>query len=83
LRSYKQTLDEPLGYPKNVHRERQVNVDERIRRFQPFPHQLEPAKTIDDPLVLGEQRCVRLKIFFVRDLDTSGSVLEFVNNRER
>ena len=66
-----------------MHCKRQVNVNERIRRFKPSPEQLDATKTIDDPLVIGEQFRVRLKILFVRDSNATRSVLELINNRER
>lgn len=65
-----------------MHRKRQINVNKRIRYFEPFPQQLDAAETIDDPFVIGKQSRVRLKILFVRNSSASRSVLELVNNRE-
>ncbi len=78
----KQALDQSFRDSQSMHRQWQVNMDQRIRRFQPIPHGFS-AITVDDPLIAGYQRGMRLQIFLLRDRNTAWPELEHIDHVQR
>jgi hypothetical protein len=62
------TFEEPLRHPPEVPRERQIDVDERVRESEALPGGLAVAEAFDDPRVLPQDLRVGLEVLLVRNL---------------
>ncbi len=83
FRVYKEALRQALRHPQEVHEQRQIDVDKRVRAGETLPSRLDAAKAINNPCVTLQQLRVRLQIFVVRNFAATGSVLNRVQGVER
>src|SRR6476659_3967487 len=83
LRTHDQALHQALRHPPVMGGEGQIHVDEGIGSRETLPSGSNTAETVDDPLVLAQQRCVCLEVFVVRNGDAASPILDEIERVQR
>src|SRR6185503_2731969 len=79
-RSDEEAFQHALRDPAEVHQERQVDVDQRVRARKALPRQLDRPVAIDDPRLTLQDLRVRLHELVVRDRGSAGPELHHVHD---